>query len=47
MLINLRTNKGAKRYLISRLGEIEYRLSIGGDEKLALGSLVGAFHASR
>ena len=30
-------------FLVSRLGDIEYRLSIGCQEKLALSSLVGAF----
>ena len=36
-----------KRFLIERLGDIEYRLSIGGQEKLALGSLVSAFSQIR
>ena len=40
-------NKSAKQYLISKLGDIEYRLSIGGQERLALGSLVGAFYQAR
>lgn len=40
-------NPSAKKYLINNLGDIEYRLSIGGSEKLALGSLVGAFYQAR
>lgn len=40
-------NKSALKYLVTALGEIEYRLSIGGGEKLALGSLVGAFYQAR
>lgn len=30
-------------FLVNRLGDIEYRLSIGCQESMALGSLVGAF----
>jgi len=30
-------------FLVNRLGDIEYRLSIGCQESMALGSLIGAF----
>jgi len=32
-----------KVFLVNRLGDIEYRLSLGCQEKLCLASLVGAF----
>ena len=34
-------------FLVNRLGDLEYRLSIGCQEKLALSSLVGAFSEAR
>jgi replication factor C subunit 3/5 len=32
-----------KTFIVNRLGDIEYRLSLGCQEKLCLASLVGAF----
>lgn len=34
-------------FLVNRLGDIEYRLSVGCSESIALGSLVGAFNEIR
>lgn len=34
-------------FLVNRLGDIEYRLSIGCQESLALASLIGAFSEIR
>lgn len=34
-------------FIVSRLGDVEYRLSIGGQESLALSSLIGAFSEIR
>lgn len=43
MVIERRMASEQLAFLINRLGDIEYRLSIGCQEHLALGSLVGAF----
>lgn len=32
-----------KSFLVKRLGDIEYRMSIGCQESLLIGSLIGAF----
>ena len=34
-------------FLVNRIGDVEYRLSIGCQEKLALGTLIGAFSEMR
>lgn len=36
-----------KAFLVSSIGDIEYRLSIGGNESLCLGALVGVFSQIR
>jgi hypothetical protein len=36
-----------KAFIVCRLGDIEYRLSIGCQENTALASLVGAFNEIR
>lgn len=43
MVIETRMPSEQQCFLINRLGDIEYRLSIGCQEHLALGSLIGAF----
>lgn len=45
--MNIKMNASAKKFIISKLADIEYRISIGGQEKLALGSLIGAFYQAR
>jgi hypothetical protein len=43
MVIETRMPKEQQSFLVNRIGDIEYRLSIGCQEQLALASLVGAF----
>ena len=43
MVIERRMTSEQHAFLVNRLGDIEYRLSIGCQQNLALGSLVGAF----
>ena len=40
---NTKMTASKRIYITERLAEIEYRISLGCQEKLALGSLVGAF----
>jgi hypothetical protein len=47
IILGIHMNPSAKKYIIVKLAEIEYQLSVGGSEKLALGNLVGAFYQAR
>lgn len=41
--MNIKFDPLAKAFLVSRLADIEYRMSINGDEKIQLMSLIGSF----
>lgn len=43
MLLQINLPDRQKAFLVGRLGDIEYRLSIGCQDSLALASLIGAF----
>jgi len=47
LLIKLEMPKENKPYLIKRLAEIEYRLSLNCSDNIQLGSLIGAFNEIR
>lgn len=47
LIIDYTSPPGWKPFLISRLAEIEFRLSHNCSEKLQLGSLIGAFYEVR
>lgn len=42
-IIESRMPHEQQAFLVNRLGDVEYRLSLGCQENLALSSLVGAF----
>lgn len=46
-IMNTKYTDEMKIYLISRMAEIEYRLSQGSNEKAQMSSLVGAFIEAR
>lgn len=43
MILERRMPAEQQAFLINRIGDIEYRLSIGCQESMALSSLIGAF----
>ena len=47
LIMEIKMTESQKIYIVERLAEIEHRISLGCQERLALGALVGAFHQIR